>query len=313
MSEYKIGEYTFDSEDEYLAAQKEIKLIKLIKDKYDIEEPRIAAAILTKFKPQTVIGVKFVKKLEKTTASEVELTLKEIDKAVSATKDASNDVVKISTEEQASKPRKKIKTSTKVIWVCVFLFVSIGSIIYDMMDNTVTESTRVNGSTTASTDDEITNDKIKDDEQIINFNFSKVKLTEKQFVERYIDISTSLWGKDAIVLKVGSDNINWDRYEIYVNDKKDGRLTLTYDNDGYIKRASIGYENYSELMCVFIMTINNNMNFEDSKSFLVDLMKNHRIGDSDETEEIMYDGLYYKITELDLKTLDLVVGVEAFD
>lgn len=88
MAEYKIGDFTFESEEEYSKAQKEIKTIKLLKDKYNLEDQRTIKIIVDKFKPETIIGEKFIDKLKNKIEAEDEnnLLLNAIDEELSNTK-----------------------------------------------------------------------------------------------------------------------------------------------------------------------------------------------------------------------------------
>ncbi len=64
MGEYSIGNYKFDSEEEYKAARKDFELIRAIRNKYDLKDPKIVRVILDKYKPQSVIGERFVNYLK---------------------------------------------------------------------------------------------------------------------------------------------------------------------------------------------------------------------------------------------------------
>ena len=66
MADYKIGQFTFTTEEEYRKAQKEITFIKMVKDKYNIDDAKVARVIIGKFQPETIIGEKFVYRLRKT-------------------------------------------------------------------------------------------------------------------------------------------------------------------------------------------------------------------------------------------------------
>ena len=63
--DYRIGRYTFNSEEEYLSAKKEYNTIKVLTDKYNLKDPKVARIILSKFIPKTIFGEKFVEMLRK--------------------------------------------------------------------------------------------------------------------------------------------------------------------------------------------------------------------------------------------------------
>lgn len=65
MAEYKFGNYVFKTEEEYNTAKNEVALIKQIKEKYDLSNPKVLDAIAVKFKPKTAIGKDFINVIEK--------------------------------------------------------------------------------------------------------------------------------------------------------------------------------------------------------------------------------------------------------
>ena len=81
--EYRIGNFIFDSEEEFNKGKKELYLIKTLKNKYDLDDPKIVQIILTKFKPETTIGKQFVTNMQKkVTEINTDPLLKEIDNAL---------------------------------------------------------------------------------------------------------------------------------------------------------------------------------------------------------------------------------------
>ena len=68
---YKIGNYEFRTQKEYDEARKELNLVKQIRDKYNISDPKIASQLLTtiergdKIKFKTSIGKAFIEILRK--------------------------------------------------------------------------------------------------------------------------------------------------------------------------------------------------------------------------------------------------------
>lgn len=84
MAEYKIGKYVFKSESEYQLAKSELALIKKIEDKYDINNPKVASAVLSKFQPKTIIGRKYSEKLQ---------TISNVNKVSSVNNVRSNNIV----------------------------------------------------------------------------------------------------------------------------------------------------------------------------------------------------------------------------
>ncbi len=60
MPEFKLGNYTFATEEELNTAKREVALIKQIREKYDLTNPKVLDAIAVKFKPQTAIGRDFM-------------------------------------------------------------------------------------------------------------------------------------------------------------------------------------------------------------------------------------------------------------
>ena len=67
MEEYKLGRFSFNTLEEYNAAKHEVAIIKTLKDKSDLSDPKIKEVILTSFQPQTIIGKTFVNNLQKNT------------------------------------------------------------------------------------------------------------------------------------------------------------------------------------------------------------------------------------------------------
>lgn len=73
---YKLGNFTFNSKEEYEKALKELKLISAIKNKYDVNNRNIAKQILAKISEgeirlETVVGKSFIRFLnEKIDGSE---------------------------------------------------------------------------------------------------------------------------------------------------------------------------------------------------------------------------------------------------
>ncbi len=65
MAEFKLGNYTFETEEAYNAAQREVSLIRQIKEKYDLSDPKVLDALAGKFKAQTAIGRDFMNTIEK--------------------------------------------------------------------------------------------------------------------------------------------------------------------------------------------------------------------------------------------------------
>ena len=68
--DYRIGRYTFNSEEEYLSAKKEYNTIKVLTEKYNLKDPKVARIVLSKFTPKTVFGEKFVEMLRKNCESD---------------------------------------------------------------------------------------------------------------------------------------------------------------------------------------------------------------------------------------------------
>lgn len=66
MVDYKLGNFTFSTEEEYQKALKEAKTVKLISERYDISDASKAKVILSKFKAETSIGEAFRRKLKST-------------------------------------------------------------------------------------------------------------------------------------------------------------------------------------------------------------------------------------------------------
>lgn len=64
MAKYKLGQYTFDNEDDFNKAKEDYAFIKAVKAKYDINNARIREIVLTKFKPKSIIGKQFVEELK---------------------------------------------------------------------------------------------------------------------------------------------------------------------------------------------------------------------------------------------------------
>ena len=74
---YKIGNYEFHTQKEYDEARKELNLVKQIRDKYDISDPKTAKQLLLtiergdKIKLKTSIGKSFIELLRKNAKSQV--------------------------------------------------------------------------------------------------------------------------------------------------------------------------------------------------------------------------------------------------
>lgn len=88
MSEYKLGNVSFSSEEEFETAKKELNTIQQIKAKYDVKDPKIAKAIYDKFVPKTKVGEVFQKQLKDVFYVD-EALLASIDKELSSKKGSS--------------------------------------------------------------------------------------------------------------------------------------------------------------------------------------------------------------------------------
>ena len=60
MAEYKLGNFEFNTEEELAAAKKELLLIKTVKEKYNVDDVKVARVVISKFAPKTIIGERFV-------------------------------------------------------------------------------------------------------------------------------------------------------------------------------------------------------------------------------------------------------------
>ncbi len=83
MSDYRLGNFEFDTEEELAEARKELQLVKAVKDKYDINNTKVAKTIIDKFTPKTIIGHRFCIQLHDICAQEEnEAILEAIDKGI---------------------------------------------------------------------------------------------------------------------------------------------------------------------------------------------------------------------------------------
>ena len=64
MAEYKLGKYTFTTEEEYTAAKEDIAFINAVKSKYDLHDEKVKGIILSKYKPKSSIGRDFVNSIK---------------------------------------------------------------------------------------------------------------------------------------------------------------------------------------------------------------------------------------------------------